>query len=512
MRIFQMMRPSHLGLMTIHMWIYCAAHRLVPTGGVSVMTVMYLFLSAFLIVVFLVVWRRSLTQKHKRGMDKLGIAMMSVSALLLTVPSPVSGAATTFVGSALGGIGVVWAYSRWIEFYSELDIYYATPLIFLTMAIGSLGKTVIDFLPALPAGIVLMILPFFTYATLYRSQRTRPGTSVAYRYYNSRTIGSLGRLALGIAVYSVTVGIIQSMPLDVMPSSYFIRTIALDVVPASYYAFVLTHHGGEVVLSLLLFAWVSFFKRGLNFSRIWRLVLLLMATTLLFAPHLNAVIGSYLFAFIGIAQTFMIIFLFLALADIARHSSYRPMLIFAAGWICYALPFALGDIIGLSLQVLAPAVSGIMSVIVWALVVVTLFCLDESSVGKRLIFIELNDGGGEDTPANRIGVQQQVLNEQRATDMLSARCSLLGEHFHLTPREREIVELLARGRSKAYIAEAFFVSENTVRGHVKRLYAKLEVHNKQELVDRIESTDMNDLYRNLRNLPHKLPAKQKFTR
>lgn len=53
----------------------------------------------------------------------------------------------------------------------------------------------------------------------------------------------------------------------------------------------------------------------------------------------------------------------------------------------------------------------------------------------------------------------------------------------LTPREEEILGLLARGRSRAYIADAFVISENTVHGHVKRIYTKLDVHTKQELID-----------------------------
>ena len=43
--------------------------------------------------------------------------------------------------------------------------------------------------------------------------------------------------------------------------------------------------------------------------------------------------------------------------------------------------------------------------------------------------------------------------------------------------------LIAQGRSKAYIAEALFLSENTVRTHAKNVYAKLGVHSKQELID-----------------------------
>ncbi|MFQ8869257.1 MAG: helix-turn-helix transcriptional regulator, partial [Eggerthella lenta] len=40
-------------------------------------------------------------------------------------------------------------------------------------------------------------------------------------------------------------------------------------------------------------------------------------------------------------------------------------------------------------------------------------------------------------------------------------------------------------RSKSYIAESLFISENTVRSHSKHIYAKLDVHSKQEILDLI---------------------------
>ena len=36
-------------------------------------------------------------------------------------------------------------------------------------------------------------------------------------------------------------------------------------------------------------------------------------------------------------------------------------------------------------------------------------------------------------------------------------------------------------------------TENTIRTHSKRIYAKLDIHKKQELLDLIESFDPNDL-------------------
>ena len=45
------------------------------------------------------------------------------------------------------------------------------------------------------------------------------------------------------------------------------------------------------------------------------------------------------------------------------------------------------------------------------------------------------------------------------------------------------MQYLCKGRSRPYIAETLYLSENTVRTHSRRIYGKLDVHNKQELLD-----------------------------
>lgn len=66
-------------------------------------------------------------------------------------------------------------------------------------------------------------------------------------------------------------------------------------------------------------------------------------------------------------------------------------------------------------------------------------------------------------------------------------CALVAEACGLTPRETEVLEQLAQGRDLAFMEEHFTISRNTIKMHTKRVYAKLGVHSKQELIDLVDS-------------------------
>ena len=57
----------------------------------------------------------------------------------------------------------------------------------------------------------------------------------------------------------------------------------------------------------------------------------------------------------------------------------------------------------------------------------------------------------------------------------------------LTARETEILSLLVRGRTLPYIANELFVTTGTVKTHVRHIYEKALVNNRQELLDKVEA-------------------------
>jgi DNA-binding CsgD family transcriptional regulator len=72
----------------------------------------------------------------------------------------------------------------------------------------------------------------------------------------------------------------------------------------------------------------------------------------------------------------------------------------------------------------------------------------------------------------------------RVVDRLERRAALEAD-LPLTPRERDVLEWVERGKTNAEIAEILWLSPNTVRKHLENAYGKLGVRTRTAAVARL---------------------------
>lgn len=87
------------------------------------------------------------------------------------------------------------------------------------------------------------------------------------------------------------------------------------------------------------------------------------------------------------------------------------------------------------------------------------------------------ESGGHNPPK---GARAQAMD-------FALQCEKAVELFGLTPREAEVLGLVSRGRSVPHISERLGISRNTTKTYVARIYEKMGVFERQEMLDVIES-------------------------
>jgi DNA-binding NarL/FixJ family response regulator len=84
--------------------------------------------------------------------------------------------------------------------------------------------------------------------------------------------------------------------------------------------------------------------------------------------------------------------------------------------------------------------------------------------------------------ANNGGAPMTSSIARKVLQMLPPQKRVLDTAHGLTEREREILNLLVKGNSYKMIADNCFISMDTVRSHIKKIYEKLHVHSQTEAV------------------------------
>ena len=87
----------------------------------------------------------------------------------------------------------------------------------------------------------------------------------------------------------------------------------------------------------------------------------------------------------------------------------------------------------------------------------------------------VSDLGELSSSLTRVGEGGSVLDPAVVDQLVGRRRPGHGALEHLTAREREVLALMAEGRSNKAIAERLYVSEHTVEKHVKSIFGTLRL-------------------------------------
>lgn len=71
------------------------------------------------------------------------------------------------------------------------------------------------------------------------------------------------------------------------------------------------------------------------------------------------------------------------------------------------------------------------------------------------------------------------------------KCAAVAERYDLSARESEVFNLLARGRGTTYIQEKLYISPHTVKSHVYKIYRKLGIKSREELITLVEEEPLD---------------------
>jgi len=103
-------------------------------------------------------------------------------------------------------------------------------------------------------------------------------------------------------------------------------------------------------------------------------------------------------------------------------------------------------------------------------------------------YFDLNEPSGQLADATRSIFKEEIwLPRDKMSSIMDRIISVVGRDLkektldQLTPTEFKVLRHIGQGKSNEEIADDMFISKNTVRSHIKSIYAKLGTHSRLQL-------------------------------
>ncbi|TGY73779.1 LuxR family transcriptional regulator [Enterorhabdus sp. NM05_H27] len=233
---------------------------------------------------------------------------------------------------------------------------------------------------------------------------------------------------------------------------------------------------GVVAASSIVLVGIVCFRDRFDLDVMQRVALPAMVCSLVFVSAYN-VIGT-LFANIcaSFSYTAFSILIFCILCDLSRRFGFSAIMLFGLERGIRAIFSLLGRLVDSAVMswgghsVLSDVVvAGAIAVLVIAFALV----LWRVPVRHGRWSVPRIDPASDDNECTG--------ESSDAEAALIIACSLLRKRYELTPREEDVLFLLAQGKSIAEVAQSLVIAKGTAKVHVRHIYEKLGIHTREEL-------------------------------
>ena len=352
------------------------------------------------------------------------------------------------VGGLLAGLGIALGILLWAElqscFGSFLIVLYVAGGFFL----GSLLGWLIGGLGGIRLALALLALPPLSHICLRWGLAGVP--SVDRPGGAARSLQFPWRLVVALGVYEFALGVRQASG------------------PFAGEAFT----AGVLASSAILFALVYFFSHRFDFTYLYRTPFVLMSCGLLvtFASLSSGSVAADVLVCVGYALMFLV--LTVLLCDIAHRYGVSAALLCSIQELVMLTSLG-GHGVGFALERGSSAPGADSPVVLVGLVILVI-------VASMVLLTEREYARWGVTLFGMEGLARDA--GQGETDALGPACEALAARIGLSPREKEVLQLLARGKGPGDIERELCIASGTLKSHTRRIYRKADVHSREELI------------------------------
>ena len=425
----------------------------------------------------LVAWRHPKTTVWRHPLVALSLFLL-VPAVVGAHLAGLLPLATALVLCALGlgcGSGLVFCFLQ--EMVASLKVYDAGIVVFAAagisavvyIAIGSLPRVTmmwLGFLVLVPATVVAILAARRLVPQVHPAFDTVPAQQADRCRQAAR---ELWPSLICIAFSAFVAGIIR------------VETIGN---PEASPAFDNANMVGLLLASVVLLAtWKTVYER-IKLSRLYQIVFPLTATIYLLLPLLDGTFRQWFVLLVYVVFSVTSSLMVVSCSRAARNQCVQPVLVYGvfAGTVYGAME--LGILLGCVLDVTVGIGFAGLSVVA----LVAIYCMSMVMNAKRQ----------QAAPVVPVAVRGEGTADEAfppapsasPASSLERQCAQVVAQYGLSAREADVLVLLARGRDAAYVAEELVISKNTVRTHMKNIFAKTGVHSRQELIDLVETAEL----------------------